>query len=203
MTSYCECPHLWDSHITILFNMICCYFRNDLHEIWFFSIRYTVSMVLADVLVLVPDHQQSFGWTVNIQHGDCWCPSAYARGPLLLIWFYLNPSMDNELHPLWSVRCNYLSIKKLQRFRSEWVSMLRLGLNCHVLADNIFECIFFNENLHVLLIMLLHIVSSALSKNELALVQIMVSHQTDFNPLSELMMAYFTDTYVHDLASIS
>ena len=36
-------------------------------------------------------------------------------GPLLLTWFNFNPSMDKQLHPLWSVGWNYLSIPKLQR----------------------------------------------------------------------------------------
>ena len=36
------------------------------------------------------------------------------QGSILFTWIDFNLSMDNSLHPLWSVRWNYVSIPKLQ-----------------------------------------------------------------------------------------
>ena len=65
-----------------------------------------------------------------------------------------------------------------------------------ILADDIFKCIFLNENYRIAIRISLKFVPKNLMDNNPALVQIMAWHQTDDKPLPEVMLAQFTDAYM-------
>ena len=63
------------------------------------------------------------------------------------------------------------------------------------MADNIFKCIFLNENRFILIQISLKLFPKGPDNNNTPLVQIMAWHQTGGKPLPEPMMAPGTDTY--------
>ena len=71
------------------------------------------------------------------------------------------------------------------------------------LADNIFKYIFLNENVWISLRISLKFVPEVPIYNKQALVQIMAWRLTGDKPLSEPMMAYFTDAYMCHSVSMS
>ena len=64
-----------------------------------------------------------------------------------------------------------------------------------ILADDIFTCIFLNENDRILIRISLQFVPRSLVDNKLALVQVLARHHTGDRPLPETMMTQFTDAY--------
>ena len=68
------------------------------------------------------------------------------------------------------------------------VNTLRLRQNASCFADNIFKCIFLNENVWILLKISLMVVSNVSINNIPALVQIMAWRRPGDTPLSEPMM---------------
>ena len=62
-----------------------------------------------------------------------------------------------------------------------------------ILADGIFKCIFLNENDIILIQISLKFVPRSPVDNKPALVQVMAWHRIGNKPLSESMMAQFTD----------
>ena len=73
---------------------------------------------------------------------------------------------------------------------------LRLRQNGHHFANDIFKCIFLNENFWILNSISLKYIPYGLIDNLAALVQIMAWHQIGNKPLSETMLVCFTDTYM-------
>ena len=71
------------------------------------------------------------------------------------------------------------------------------------LADDIFKCIFLNENIWIAIRISLKFVPEVQIYNKPALVQIMAWRLIGAKPLSEPMMAYFTDAYIRHSASMS
>ena len=65
-----------------------------------------------------------------------------------------------------------------------------------IFADNIFKCIWFNENNEITIQILLKFVPRSPIDNKPALVQVMAWCQTGDNPLHEPMIIQFTDTYI-------
>ena len=65
---------------------------------------------------------------------------------------------------------------------------LRPGQNCRHFADDIFKCIFLNENIWILLKISLKFIPKVLINDTTALVQIMAWRRPGDKPLSELMM---------------
>ena len=65
-----------------------------------------------------------------------------------------------------------------------------------MLADDIFKCIFLNENDKIQIQISLKLVPRSPIDNKLALVQVMAWCQTDDKPLTEAMLTWFTDTYM-------
>ena len=80
---------------------------------------------------------------------------------------------------------------------------LRPRQNGRHFADDIFKCIFVNENVWILIIISLKFVPKGLINNIPALVQIMAWHRTGDKPLSEPMMTQFNDAYLCPSASMS
>ena len=72
---------------------------------------------------------------------------------------------------------------------------LRLRQNGRHFPDNIFKCIFLNENVWISIDISLKFFPKDQIKNIPALVQIMAWHQPGNKPLSEPMMVYLTNTY--------
>ena len=64
-----------------------------------------------------------------------------------------------------------------------------------ILADDIFKCIFVNENGRILIQISLKLVPKGSIDNLPALVQIMAWRQTGNKPLPEWMMTQYTDAY--------
>ena len=82
------------------------------------------------------------------------------------------------------------------------VNTLRSRQNgCHF-AEDIFRCIFLNENVRLSIEIYLNIVLERQIDNS-ALVQIMAWHRPGDKPLSEPMMFIFTDAYMRHSASVS
>ena len=69
------------------------------------------------------------------------------------------------------------------------IDTLRPRQNGHHFADDIFTCIFFNENLCILIWMSLKFICKVTINNESSFVQIMAWHWTGNKPLSERMIA--------------
>ena len=95
--------------------------------------------------------------------------------------------------PYWLLNLGPISI----RDQCSKVNTLRLRQNGHYFADNIFKCIFLNENVWILLKISLKVVPKVRINNIPALVQIMAWRQPGEKPLSE------PRTHVHDLTSMS
>ena len=84
-----------------------------------------------------------------------------------------------------------------------WLNTLRLWRNWGHFPDDIFICIFLNENVWILLKISLNFVPHVRINNTPAFVQIMAWHQPGDKPLSGPMMVYLTDAYMRHSASMS
>ena len=78
----------------------------------------------------------------------------------------------------------------------QWVNTLRLRQNGRHFADDTIKRIFMNENVGIFIKISLKFVPKGPINNIPALVQILACHPPGYKPLSEPMMAYFTDIYV-------
>ena len=65
-----------------------------------------------------------------------------------------------------------------------------------ILADNIFKCIFFNENARISIQISLKFVPNGPIDNKPALVQVMAWRRTGDKPLPEPMLTQFIDAYM-------
>ena len=72
-----------------------------------------------------------------------------------------------------------------------------------IFLDNIFKCIFFNENLYILIKISFTFVPKGPINNIPALVQIMAWRRPGDKPLSEPILECFTDTYLRPWGSKS
>ena len=72
-----------------------------------------------------------------------------------------------------------------------------------VFGDNIFKCIFLNEEVGIFIQMSLKFVPKVPINHQSALVQKMAWHWSGDKPLSEPMMIYLTDAYMRLSASMS
>ena len=65
-----------------------------------------------------------------------------------------------------------------------------------MLADNIFKCIFLNENDRITIEISLKFIPMSQIDNTPALAQVMAWRRTGNKPLSEPMLTWFTDAYM-------
>ena len=65
-----------------------------------------------------------------------------------------------------------------------------------ILADDIFKCIFLNENDKIPIQISLKLIPRSPIDNKSALVQVMACRRTGDKPLPEAMMTHFTDAYM-------
>ena len=80
-------------------------------------------------------------------------------------------------------------------------NIMRPTQNCRHFADNIFKCTFLKENVWILLKISLTFVPTLRINNIPALVQMMTWCRSGEKPLSEPMLARFTDAYIRDSSS--
>ena len=85
-------------------------------------------------------------------------------------------------------RCSTRSLSPCGAIRPQWVNSLKLRQNGRHFADDIFKCIFLNENARISLKKSLKFVPKVRINNIPALVQIMAWHPPGDKPLSEPMM---------------
>ena len=83
------------------------------------------------------------------------------------------------------------------------VNTLRPRQNGRHFPDNIFKCIFLKENIWISINILLKFIPKGPINDIPALVQVMAWSQSGDKPLSEPMMTYLTDPYMHHSASMS
>ena len=84
------------------------------------------------------------------------------------------------------------------------VNTLRPKQNGRNFPDDIFKCIFLNENVWISIeISLKNVTYGPVNINITALVQIMAWVRPGDKPLSESMIAYFIDAYMRHSASMS
>ena len=83
------------------------------------------------------------------------------------------------------------------------VNTLRQRQNCRHFADNIFKCIFLNENVLISIKISQNVIPKGLFNHIPALVQIMAWRQSGDKPLSESMMAYVANASMCHSASMS
>ena len=72
-----------------------------------------------------------------------------------------------------------------------------------ILADDIFKCIFLNENDKILIQISLKLVPMSLIDNKLALVQVIGWHQRGDKPSPEPMITEFIDAYMQHQGEMS
>ena len=72
-----------------------------------------------------------------------------------------------------------------------------------ILANDIFKCIFLNENVRISIKISLKFVSKGSIDNKPALVLVMAWHRTGDKPLPEAMLTQFTDAYMGHQGKIS
>ena len=65
-----------------------------------------------------------------------------------------------------------------------------------ILTDNIFKCMFLNENVKIATKILLKFIPKGPIDNKSALVQVMAWRRTGDKPLPEPMLTQFTDAYM-------
>ena len=65
-----------------------------------------------------------------------------------------------------------------------------------VLTDDIFKCIFLNENNKIQIQIALRFIPRSPMDNKTALLQVMAWRRIGDKPLPELMMTHFTDAYL-------
>ena len=102
----------------------------------------------------------------------------------LQLWYWPNsPSISQSQHQLFNT--------------------LRPRQNCRYFADDIFKCIFLNENVWISLKISLKFIPKGSINNIPALVQIMAWRRPGDKPLSEPMMVSLIDAYMRHSASMS
>ena len=72
-----------------------------------------------------------------------------------------------------------------------------------ILADVIFNCIFLNENVRILIQISLKLVPRSPTDNKPSLVQVMAWRWTGDKPLPEPMITQFTDAYMRHKGEMS
>ena len=106
------------------------------------------------------------------------------------------------LHFRWvcCISHNYHQVKETNQ---QQLNTLRSRQNGRKFPDNIFKCIFFNENVWISIKISLKCVPRHPVDRMPALVLIMALHRTDDKPLSEPMMVYVAAAYMHHSDSMS
>ena len=141
-------------------------------------------------------------WISNHIHNVMWC----------------NYSSMSKFHFQFSINCRSGCLNKLHGWtitfhRKQWmwllihvpipVNTLRPRQNGRHVTDDIFKCIFLNENIWIPTKISLNYVSYGLIDNMAALVQKMAWRRPGDKPLSEPMMGKFGDAYMRLSASMS
>ena len=95
------------------------------------------------------------------------------------------------LHRFWELKISWFARKEIIH-----LSQRPLDKMAAIMADNIFTCIFLNENHKILIKISLKFVPRSLIGNKPVLVLVMAWRRTGDKPLPEPMLTQFTDTYM-------
>ena len=110
--------------------------------------------------------------------------------------------MEFQRYPL-KFHLKYVTYTLKDVLQSEYFNTLRPRQNGRHFPDNIFKCIFLNENIYISIKILLKFVAQGPINTIPGLVQIMVWHLTGNKPLSETILALVGDAYMRHSASMS
>ena len=83
------------------------------------------------------------------------------------------------------------------------LTQLPLDKMAAILADDIFKCVFVNENVRMSIQIWLKFVPKSPIYNNSALVLVMIWRRTGDKPLPQAMMTHFTDAYIRHWGEIS
>ena len=128
----------------------------------------------------------------------------FQREPLKFRAKYLTHTLKDMIFiQHWNVKAHKCFWNAPRPVLVSWVNTLRPRQNGRHVADDIFKCIFLNENILIPTKISLNYVPYGLIDNMAALVQIMAWRRPGDKPLSEPMMGKFGDAYMHLSASMS
>ena len=139
------------------------------------------------MLILVTD-----GWGIYCKIALGWLPLDYIcdKSTLVQVMAWCRQATSHYLSQCWPRSMSPCGIT-----RPQCVNSSLPGQNgCHF-TDNIFRCIFVNEQLRILIKILLKVVPKGPIDNIPALVEIMAWRRIGDKPLSEPMLSRFTDAY--------
>ena len=127
----------------------------------------------------------------------------YQATPAMLIYHHTCLWDDLDRAPSFALIPGIYRLKMWFKCDAVLVNTLRPRQDgCHF-TDDIFKRIFLNENVWISIDISLKFIPKGPIDNVPVLVQIMAWHQPDDKPLSEPMMVWFTDAYMHHSASMS
>ena len=115
---------------------------------------------------------------------------------ILAVLFLYHKVKSLQLIWRWGICRETMSARSSNEFLGFDLTHLPLNKMAAILANNIFECIFLNENDRIPIQISLKFVPRIPIDNKAALVQVMAWRWTGNNPLPEPMMAQFTDAYM-------
>ena len=107
---------------------------------------------------------------------------------VIITWQFLQNTQNRKLEACLSNLCCSFVVGMLPEGRHGLVNSLRPIRNRRHFVDDIFKCIFLNENIWILIKISLKFIPKGSINNIPALVQIMAWHQPGNKPLSEPMM---------------
>ena len=133
------------------------------------------------------------GWGISYEIALRWMPLDFAddKSTLVQVMTWCLQATSHYLSQCWP-----RSLLPYGVIRPQWVDSSPPDKMAAVLADNIFKCIFLNENDRIPIPISLKLIPRSPIDNKPALVQVMAWHRLGDKPLPELMMTPFTDAHM-------
>ena len=133
------------------------------------------------------------GWGISYEIALRWMPLDFAddKSTLVQVMTWCLQATSHYLSQCWP-----RSLLPYGVIRPQWVDSSPPDKMAAVLADNIFKCIFLNENDRIPIPISLKLIPMSPIDNKPALVQVMAWHRLGDKPLIELMMTPFTDAHM-------
>ena len=120
--------------------------------------------------------------------GGGWVIRVHPLWRFVVVWHQFYPYTAGLHHWYWGNLITVLNASEAMMLKNYMVNTLRPSHNRRHFADDIFKCIFLNENVWILIKISLKFVPKGLINNIPALVQIMAWRRPGDKPLSETMM---------------
>ena len=128
--------------------------------------------------------------------------SAALRIPMMMSFPSLSPTrmwlllLVTVTHWMGTRSGNVVNVLRLKIHTSRVLTHLPLDKMAAVLADDIYKCIFLNENVRIPIQISLKLVPRIPTENKASLVQVIAWHRTGDKPLPEPMVTQSTDAYM-------